>query len=184
MKIRLVPIFIAVLLAPQLVSAQAKAPYDLNTQLRDAVYILDRFEEVTTGLDTNIDGCEIPSDRKTIIKGNMSSVLRRVEAETPSLNGLLKRKHASSVDLFDVYTEMFDVAYPLDELSSSFAAWGDEKLGEEKTAEELEQLGGKASLVSATIYTLLRPQIAAQESQLGSCGSKGLSAKGKDRAVQ
>ena len=46
---------IFVLFASPLTSAEDRTPNDLNTLLRDASYVFNRFEEVSVGIETQIE---------------------------------------------------------------------------------------------------------------------------------
>jgi hypothetical protein len=48
-------LFVIILFLSPAALSQDRPPCDLNTLLRDASYIVNRFEEATTGLDTQID---------------------------------------------------------------------------------------------------------------------------------
>ena len=55
MKAWLSILVIVTLSAPLLASAQNRASNDLNTLLRDASYVFNRFEEVSAGVQMQID---------------------------------------------------------------------------------------------------------------------------------
>ena len=153
---------IVVLLASPFTSAQDKASNDLDTLLRDASYVFNRFEEVSAGVRTQIDS--YPVEIRKSSKGALLGVLGNVEREKPALNRLLGHSKVSSADLLDVYTELVEVASELEGESTSNVNWGDPKLGT-----DLAQLGAKTRVLSANLGVTLRSQIAAQELHLASC---------------
>ena len=162
MKMCLLLIAVIALFNPALAAGQDRAPYDLDTLLRDASYIFNRFDELSTGAAAQID--KYPVEIRKNSKGALSAVLENMDREKPALNALLGHSKASSLDLLDVYTEVVEVAAELDSESSNSLNWGDQKL-----AIDLEQLSAKAEVVGAKLGVTLRSQIAAQELQLALC---------------
>jgi hypothetical protein len=150
-----------------LASAQHSTANDLDTLLRDSAYVFNRFEEVSTGLPTQIDRWEMPDQLKTDEKGALSSVLRNVEAEKPALNALLGKPEVSSTDLLDVYTGLVEVASELQGLASE-----DGSFGHAESSTELAQLGAKAQVLAAKVGAALRSQMVSQELKLASCSKK------------
>jgi len=136
--------------------------------------MFNRFEEVSTGVITEIDLSNIPAELKKSRKGALSAVTRNVEAEKTALNALLGRPKVSSTDLLDVYTEMVEVASELEGEASDSANWGSEK-----STTDLAQLGARAQVLAAKIGVTLRAQLMAQEFQLLSCSPKTSSTKAK-----
>jgi hypothetical protein len=150
-----------------LASAQHSTANDLDTLLRDSAYVFNRFEEVSTGLPTQIDRWEMPDQLKTDEKGALSSVLRNVEAEKPALNALLGKPEVSSTDLLDVYTGLVEVASELQGLASE-----DGSFGHAESSTELAQLGAKAQVLAAKVGAALRSQMVSQELKLASYSKK------------
>jgi len=150
-----------------LASVQHSTANDLDTLLRDSAYVFNRFEEVSTGLPTQIDRWEMPDQLKTDEKGALSSVLRNVEAEKPALNALLGKPEVSSTDLLDVYTGLVEVASELQGLASE-----DGSFGHAESSTELVQLGAKAQVLAAKVGAALRSQMVSQELKLASCSKK------------
>ncbi len=170
MKACLLVLGIAALLSP-LTSAQDQAPNELNTLLRDASYVFNRFEEVSVGVEAQID-TKYPGEIKKNSKELLSGVLGTVNMEKPALNALLGQSKVSSADLLDVYTVLASVVSELDFVSANSDRWGDQKF-----ALDLEQLSGKALTLSTKLSMVLRSQIAAQELELASCNHKTRRAK-------
>lgn len=150
-----------------LASAQRSTANDLDTLLRDSAYVFNRFEEVSTGLPTQIDRWEMPDQLKTDEKGALSSVLKNVEAEKPALNALLGKPEVSSTDLLDVYTGLVEVASELQGLASE-----DGSFGHAESSTELAQLGAKAQVLAAKVGAALRSQMVSQDLKLASCSKK------------
>jgi len=143
----------------------AQAPTSLDAMLRDAAYVLNRYDEATTGLDVAIDGWKIPDSLKRSLQDASHAVRRGVEREKPVLNSLLARNKVPTAELFDVYDELQMVASDLDATSSGFENFGDN----EPAALELAKLSSKVRVLGANIGTVLRAQIASQEEQLATC---------------
>lgn len=80
-----------------------------------------------------------------------------------TLNQLLLKSKVSSTELFDVYSEIMEVAGELQGQASNVANWGDSA-----KSIELAQLAAKANNLAANIGVVLRRRIETQESQLGS----------------
>jgi hypothetical protein len=158
-------LFIFALSASPFTSAQDKAPYDLNTLLRDASYVLNRFEEVSAGMKMQMEN--YPAGIRKSSKGALSAILENVETEKPALNALLGHSKVSSADLLDVYTELIEVESELNDESTNNNNWGDQKL-----AVDLAQLEVKARTLVAKLGVTLRSQIATQELQLAVCMQK------------
>lgn len=162
-----VSLVVLFLLSSQLLSSQDLPPNDLNSLLRDASYVFNRFEEATTGFDGQIDTWQIPDSSKNVFKGALAAALRSVELEKPRLNSMLDKRQVTSVALFDVYDTLMIVTAELDGEGSNFSNWGNGQ-----TALQLAQLGAKARVLGANVGTALRSQVANQESQLASCGTR------------
>jgi len=173
MKAWLLILVIVALSNPPLTSAQANASNDLNTLLRDASYVFNRFEEVSAGIDAQID-TTYPVPLRKSTKGALSAILKNVETEKAALNALLGQTNVSSVDLLDVYIELVEVASELNGESSNSNDWGDQKL-----ANDLAQLGAKAAVLGAKLAATLRSQIEVQEVQLALCRQNAPSHKSK-----
>lgn len=62
MKLSLV--LLVLFVCPVLSAAQSEQ-HDLRTLLQDSAYVFNRFEEVTTGLDTQIDDWNVPAPTKS-----------------------------------------------------------------------------------------------------------------------
>jgi hypothetical protein len=153
---RLLLVAVVALLGPISASCQNRATYDLDTLLRDASYVFNRFEEVSTATAAQID--HYPIEIRESSKGALSAVLSNVDREKPALNALLGKSKVSSLDLFDVYTEVVEVAAESEGDSVSSLNWGDQKHGT-----DLAQLNAKASVLGAKLAVVLRSQIADQE---------------------
>jgi len=162
---------VVALSAPPLTSAEDRVSNDLNTMLRDASYTFNRFEEVSVGVEAQID-TKYPVQLRKNSKELLSTVLGNVETEKVALNALLGHSKISSADLLDVYVELVEVASELDSNSSN--NWIDQKL-----AVDLAQLGAKANVLSARVAVALRSQIVAQELQLASCAQRTPSHKSR-----
>lgn len=157
---------IMALSAPSVTSAQDRAPNDLNTLLRDASYVFNRFEEMSVGVQAQIE-THYPEQIRKNSKELLLAVMGNVETEKPSLNALLGHSKVSSAELLDVYTELVEVTGQLNLDSTGPGSWGDQKL-----SLDLAQLGAKANVLSARLGISLRSQIAAQELQLAACTQK------------
>jgi hypothetical protein len=164
---------LVLILCPILATAQSEER-DLRTLLQDSAYVFNRFEEATVGLDTQIDNWSVLESAKKGFKDELSGALRNVRVEKPSLNALLLKGDASATDLFDVYSELTEVAIELNDQSSNFVSWGDST-----KAVELAQLGAKTNVLAANIGIVLRGKIEAQEAQLNACSAKPLSPTAK-----
>jgi hypothetical protein len=140
---------------------------DLRTLLQDSAYVFNRFEEATEGLNTEIDTWNVPDASKKLFKQELAGALRNVASEKPALNALLLKNEVNATELFDLYSELTEVASEMSGQSSNFANWGDST-----KAMELAQLGAKTSLLGAKIGLVLRGKIEAQENQLEACSSR------------
>ena len=129
--------------------------------------MFNRFEETTTGLDAQIENWNVPESSKRTFKGELSAVSRNVRAEKPTLTALLLKNRVSSIELFDVYSEMMEVTGELQGQASNFADWGDST-----KANELAQLGAKTNMLAANIGVVLRGKIVNQEAQLEACSGR------------
>ena len=168
MNIKIVCGCLVGLFVPSLALAQHSATNNnLDTLLRDSAYVLNRFEEMSTGLPAHIDRWNAPTHLKTGEKETLSSILNNVEAEKPALNALFGKQQVASTDLLDVYTEMIEVSSELQGLSAEDGSFGDAGL-----STDLVQLGAKAQVLAAKIGVVLRSQIASLETKLTSCSQK------------
>lgn len=88
MKACITILVIVVISAPPLTPAQARTSNDLDTMLRDASYVFNRFEEVSAGVRAEIDA-SYPAGIRNNSKEALTGVLEYVEIEKPKLNTLL-----------------------------------------------------------------------------------------------
>jgi len=100
---------ILALSASSFTSAQDKASNDLNTLLRDASYVFNRFEEVSAGVRMQIE-VHYPVQLREGTKEALSGTLKSMAKEKPALNAIIDHAKVSSADLLDVYTEIMEVA--------------------------------------------------------------------------
>jgi hypothetical protein len=142
---------------------------DVRTLLQDSAYVFNRFEEATTGLDTEIDSWSVPESVKKEIKAEHLAVLRNVKAEKPSLNALLLKSDVSAGDLFDVYSELTEVVNELNDQSYHLANWGDST-----TMIDFTKLGTKTIILAANLGVVLRLKIEDQEARLAACSANPL----------
>ena len=165
MKLRLT--LLALLALPTVACAQSEQ-YDVTTLLQDSAYVFNRFDEMTTGLDSQIEDWKIPETTKALFKREISSVAKNVNAEKPKLNSLLTKRNVSATELFDVYLEVIEVSGTLAGQSSNAANWGNDS----GSAIQLAEIGAKANVLAAKIGFILRSKIKDQETQLESCDIK------------
>ncbi|MGH9496688.1 MAG: hypothetical protein ACRD3B_16945 [Candidatus Sulfotelmatobacter sp.] len=164
MASRLLSLSLLLVLAVPFSRAQNQQGDDLKALLQDASYVLNRFEEVTTGLDVTIDDFKAPASLKRSLKGALASVRKSVEIEKPELNAALAKKNISMADLFDVYDELLAVAGYLEGTSSDLSNWGSDN-----EALEFEKLGARARNLGTDLGVALRSKIAEDEAQLSAC---------------
>jgi hypothetical protein len=167
MKLSLV--LLVLFVCPALSTTQSEE-HDLRTLLQDSAYVFNRFDEVTTGLDTQIDDWNVPATTKVLFKASLSGTLQVVEAEKPTLNELLLKNEVSSTELFDVYSKVKDVASDLEGRATDVSNWGDSA-----KAMELAELGYKANILAANIEVVLRIKLETQEAQVKLCSKRSSS---------
>ncbi len=138
---------------------------DLKPLLQDASYVMNRFDEVATGLDAEINGWTVDAATKKLFRQELAATLRNSNIEKVRLVLLLTRPNISSADLFDVYANLDAVASELDGQASNAANWG----SSQARSIELAQLGSKALTLAANIGVALRSKIAVQEAELAAC---------------
>ena len=133
--------------------------------MRDAFYIFDRFEELSAGVTAQMDNYPVEIRRRS--KKVLSKIVKIVELEKPRLNTMLGQSKPSSVDLFDIYNLLDQIAFEIGYESSNVAEFGDQK-----TSLDMAQLSARAMGVATNLGVILRAQISTQESQLPSCAHK------------
>jgi hypothetical protein len=144
--------------------AQEQQP-DLDTMLRDAAYVLNRYEEATTGYEDEVAKWDVPDSLKRNLKELIEAVRKNVDREKPELNVLLGKKTIPSAELFDVYAELQEIVGALDGESSDSQNFGENQA----LALELTKLGAKTRLLAANIGIFLRRQIEDEELRLKVC---------------
>jgi hypothetical protein len=162
MKIcRLLLLLLAVvaLLTPTSASFQGDAQRDLNTLLRDASYVFNRFDEVSVGFGENF-----PVDIRQRSMEAQRAVQKNVDREKTALNVLLGKSKVSSVELLDVYMELVEVTEQLQNESEQTEHWGDAQ-----SAIEMTRLSAKAGILGANLALALRSQLDDQEQRLALC---------------
>ena len=138
---------------------------DLKPLLQDASYVMNRFDEVATGLDVEINGWTVDAATKKVFHHELAATLRNSNLEKVGLAALLTRPNISNADIFDVYATLEAVASELDGQASNAANWG----SSQARSIEPAQLGSKALTLAANIGVALRSKIAAQEAELAAC---------------
>lgn len=159
-------VLLLLVVCPIITVAQSESR-ELRTLLQDSAYIFNRYEEATTGLDTEIDTWNVPDASKRLFKQELAGALRNVSSQKPMLNALLLKTEISPTELFDLYSELTELSSEMSGQSSNFANWGDST-----KALELAQLGAKTGVLAANIGVVLRGKIEAQEAQLEACTYK------------
>jgi hypothetical protein len=138
---------------------------DLRPLLQDASYVMNRFDEIATRLDVEINGWTVDVATKKVFHQELAATLRNSNVEKVRLAALLTRPNISNTDLFDVYSNLGAVASELDGQASNAANWG----SSQARSIELAQLGSKALTLAANVGVALRSKIAAQEAELAAC---------------
>lgn len=162
--------------SPVICIAQSGRP-DLKTLLQDSTYLFNRYDEMTTGMSTEIDDWNVPTSFKSTTKSVLSGVAKNLDVEKPRLYDLLSKSDVSASDLFDVYSEVEDLSTELSELSSNFADFG----SDQEKAVELAKLGSKASILAQNIGFVLQEKIMDMEYQLAACKIKSSPAPAKQK---
>jgi hypothetical protein len=145
-----------------------KIQQDLKTLLQDSAYLYNRYEEVTTGMDAEIEFWNIPASLKTTLKSELSLVASNLSVEKPKLNAILSKTDVSASDLLDVYSEVMDLANQLSGQSNNFEHLGNDQ----QKAVELTKLSVKASILAANINTVLSIKVLDLEYELDACKMK------------
>jgi hypothetical protein len=163
------PLILILLFVTQpLASAQAGSGEDLQTLLRDAAYVLNRYEETTTGMDVEIDSWNVEASVRQSSKDEIAAVTKNVDLEKPRLNGLLTKRDIPASDLFDVYQEVTEVGSELNDQSSNFANWGNDP----SKSVDIARLAARANVLGAKIGVQLRHKLAEQDVRLNACSGK------------
>jgi len=163
------PLLLILLFVTQpLASAQASSGEDLQTLLHDAAYVLNRYEETTTGMDVEIDSWNVEASVRESSKEAISAVTKNVDWEKPKLNALLTEKDIPAADLFDVYQEVTEVGGELNDQYSNFANWGNDP----SKSVDIARLAARANVLGAKIGVQLRHKLAEQDVRLNACSGK------------
>jgi hypothetical protein len=160
------PLVLLVLLACPILAAAQSAERDLRTLLQDSAYVFNRFEEINSGVNTDIDGWNEPESLKTTQRAVYSGVLGGVRDEKHKLSALILQKAVSASDLFDLYSELAYVDGVLKDESSSFETFGDHN-----RAVELVQLDAKTGMLAENIRVVLALKIMSLEARKTECSA-------------
>jgi hypothetical protein len=68
---KLLIVLFLLLCVPSLATAQSEQ-HDLKTLLQDSSYLFNRYEEITSGMEIQIDGWRIPKSLKASMKSGLS----------------------------------------------------------------------------------------------------------------
>ena len=100
--------------------AQESRP-TLDTMLNDAAYVFNRYEELASGL--NCESWQTTAEIKKQCKSLAVAVGRNVKNIKTTLSRASKAKTPKLVDLFDIYSELQEVATSLDGFGCSALAF-------------------------------------------------------------
>jgi hypothetical protein len=138
------------------VAGEAQAGTNLDVLLNDALYALNRYQELSAGFDCNMyrdkDLQSSCTRANRVIENNVGSIkltlIRVSKSQTPA-----------DVDLLDIYSELVEVAGRLEDFSASAS-----EFAHEETASTLYAAASdKTNVLAAKLYVELRKRIEAHE---------------------
>jgi len=144
------------------VNAHQEAP-TLETMLNDAGYILNRYEELATGIDC--DTWNVTASLKRTCKNELKLIGGNVQSVKPVLGRAAKAKDPDLVDLFEVFQELNEIAGHLDELSRNLADFTD------RDGIAYAQAGAKALTLAANLGSEIKILLVLQQAKLVHCGA-------------
>lgn len=169
-------LIVLVLLSSVLPFATAQGEQrDLKTLLQDSAYLFNRYEEITSGMEIQIDDWNIPKSLKASMKQGLSLTALSLSTEKPKLNALLSQTDVSASDLFDVYSEVEDLTSRLSDQSDNFEKFGND----EQKAMDFAKLSAKAGMLAENLRFVLAVKIIDLEHQVDICKIKASSAATK-----
>jgi hypothetical protein len=130
--------------------------------LSDAGYVLNRYEELATGIDC--DSWNVDASLKRICKGELKAIGANVQSAKPVLGRAAKAKNPDLIDLFTVFQELTEIAGHLDELSRNI---GDFTI---KDSAPYAQAAAKTLILSAHLGNEIKMRLVIQQGKLASCG--------------
>jgi len=141
-------------------NAQQEAP-TLETMLSDAGYVLNRYEELVTGIDC--DTWNVPASFKRTCKNELNLIGANVQSVKPVLGRAAKAKNVDLVDLFQVFQELNEIAGHLAELSSNLSDFT------QIDGAPYAQAGAKALTLAAHLGNEIKTRLIIQQRELALC---------------
>ena len=141
-----------ILWAGSLASAGAA---DLDLLLSDAQYALNRYQELSDGLDCT----ELPSKRlQTLCKQEKHTISGNVEQTKAAVLRASRSKNPRNIDLLDIYSELEEIGGSLAEMSDNATTFT------KQDPTPFAEASSKTLVLAAKLYSELRKRIGASES--------------------
>jgi hypothetical protein len=148
----IVPLFLAVLVP---ITAFCKTDENLSVLLNDALYSLNRYEELTSSV--NCDSWKAPEKLRHLCADAIRRIGKNVHDTKIVLARSLKARTPSSVDLLDIYAELEETEGHLYELANNVSDFH----GEDGIP--FSAASAKTQLVAANLYVQLRGRLLSEE---------------------
>ncbi len=137
----------------------------LGTMLDDAKYVLNRYEELTSGI-----ACDSWRGATESLKHDCKEELRLIGQNVQSAKVVLRRASSAAspsiLDLFIVYEELNEVSGHLYELSCNLGNFA----GQDPVP--YAQAGAKATVLAAHLAEDIKVRLTIQETKLAKCSTR------------
>jgi hypothetical protein len=144
------------LLACSTANAAEKYDADLPEILEDAKYSFNRWNELAISAMCG----ELPEDLAATCRQEISVIGRNVAAARPILSRASRSKTPATIDLFDIYADLQEIAGNLNSMADNIANFTRSESGA-----EYARAGGKTLLLSTRLGNIIRARV-----EDGNCG--------------
>jgi len=136
-------------------AAHAKTQENLSVLLNDALYSLNRYEELIMGV--NCGSWKAPEEVRRICAKEIREISKGVNTTKTVLARAMKAGSPTLVDLLDIYSELEETAGHLGDLGNDVSNYQ----GGDGMA--FTEAGGKTLVLGAKLYVQLRERLLLEE---------------------
>jgi len=141
-------------------AAHAKTQENLSVLLNDALYSLNRYEELVIGV--NCGSWKTDEELRRLCAQGIRVVSKGVDSAKIALMRAMKARSPSLVDLLEIYSELEETALHLEELGDNVSNYQEGEEGREE-GHAFTQASAKTLVLGSKLYVQLRDRLLLEE---------------------